>query len=421
MTIDVIMPKMEMAQETGTVVRWLKAEGSTVQKGEPFLEIETDKVIIEVEAPGSGILTEVTAHAGDEVPVGRVIAKLASAEEIKQTPKPTPVSATPIAQRMATEHDVNLSQIPVEGRRIGKQDVEAYLAQRVVTPVNVRLTPASPLARRLASEAGVNVSQIDGSGPHGAVLAADVRACRDTKHATETSILDVAPYRAIPLQGVRKVIAERLQHSFQTAPHIALTLSVDTTELRRLLDHLAEPVKEETGSKLSLTAVLVRITALALTHHRRLNAHLIDQEIREFAGVHIGVGVALDEGLIAPVIRDAQAKGLSTIQSELVDLAHRARSGKLELQEIKGSTFTISNLGMFGIEQFTAILNPPEVGLLAVGAIRPEMVDIDDKVTTRPVMRLTLIADHRAVDGAVGAQFLATLKTMLENPYRLLT
>lgn len=415
------MPKMEMAQETGTVVRWLKAEGSTVQKGEPFLEIETDKVIIEVEAPGSGILTEITAHAGDEVLVGSVIAKLASAEEIEQMPKPTQVSATPIAQRMATEHDVNLSQIPVEGRRIGKRDVEAYLAQRVVTPVNVRLTPASPLARRLASEAGIDVSQIGGSGPNGAVLAADVRATGETRPATETTIPDIAPYRAIPLQGVRKVIAERLQHSFQTAPHIALTLSVDTTELRRLLDHLAEPVKEETGSKLSLTAVLARITALALTHHRRLNAHLIDQEIREFAGVHIGVGVALDEGLIAPVIRDAQVKGLSTIQGELVDLAHRARSGKLELQEIKGSTFTISNLGMFGIEQFTAILNPPEVGLLAVGAIRPEMVDIDDKVTTRPVMRLTLIADHRAVDGAVGAQFLATLKAMLENPYRLLT
>jgi pyruvate dehydrogenase E2 component (dihydrolipoamide acetyltransferase) len=221
------------------------------------------------------------------------------------------------------------------------------------------------------------------------------------------------------MKGIRKVIAERLQHSAQTAPHIALTLSVDMTEIKRLMANLAGPVRQETGLELTLTAILARVTALALIRHPRLNAHLVDQEIREFKEVALGIAVALEDGLIVPVIRNAQARGLAALQAELSDLAQRGRAGKLGLDQIKGSTFTISNLGMYGVEQFTAILNPPEVGILAVGAITPGPAELEGQLVMRPLMRLTLMVDHRAVDGAVGAQFLATVKTILENPYRL--
>jgi pyruvate dehydrogenase E2 component (dihydrolipoamide acetyltransferase) len=428
MAVEVIMPKMEMAQDTGTVVRWLKAEGSPVQKGEPLLEIETDKVTVEVEAPGSGVLTGVTAWEGEEVPVGTVIARLVPAGTVEAAPAPVtapavpaPVSATPIAQRMAAEHGIDLSEIRVAGRRIEKRDVEAYLAQRKAAPAAPRLSPASPLARRLAQEMGLDVAQIDGSGPDGAVLAADVRAASEARVVVAPAVPEAAPYRVIPLTGARKVIAERTQRSFQTAPHIALTLSVDMSETMRLMEHLAEPIRQETGSELTLTAVLVQVTALALTRHPRLNAHLVDNEIREFDGVHLGIAVAVEDGLVVPVIRAAQTKGLAAIQTDLLDLARRARAGELTLQEIKGSTFTISNLGMYGIEQFTAIINPPEVGLLAVGTITRGQVEVAGQMTTRPLMKLTLMADHRAVDGAAGAQFLGTLRAMLENPYRLLT
>lgn len=441
------MPKMEMAQESGTVLRWLKVEGSTVRKGEPLLEAETDKVTVEVESPGSGILTGVTAREGEEVPVGTVIAVIRSPEELEQMVIPADATASisqaaevanvasPVAQRMAAEHHVDLSQIRVEGRRITRRDVEDFLAHARPSSQTVRLSPASPLARRLAGEIGVDVAAVHGSGPEGAVLATDVRAFRQASTAVQMEVQPapepteppslpraiVGSYRTIPLRGVRKVIAERLQHSFQTAPHIALTLSADMTEVKRLIEHLSESaVWQATGSKVSLTAVLARIGALALARHPRINAHLVDLEIREYDRVHLGIAVALDDGLIVPVIRDAQTKGLAVIQSELDDLVQRARSGRLKLEEVKGSTFTISNLGMFGIEQFTAVLNPPEVGLLTVGAITPSLVESGGQVTTRPLMRLTLMADHRAVDGGTGAQFLATVKAMVENPYLLL-
>lgn len=427
MAIEVIMPKMEMAQDTGTVVRWLKSEGSQVAKGEPLLEIETDKVTVEVEAPGSGILSAIAAQAGEEVPVGQVIALLRSLEEVKQTTgldiaiSAAKATATPVAQRIAAAHNVDLSQVQAEGRRINKQDIEAHLTGSQQRQSPARLAPASPLARRLAREKGLEINQINGSGPAGVVLAADVRAARPVSAPpVEMEMPELVNYRVIPLKGMRKTIAERLQHSAQTAPHIALTLAVNMTEVERLMAKLAGPVQQETGYELTLTAVLARVTALALTHHPRLNAHLVDEEIREFGEVGLGIAVALDDGLIVPVIHQAEHKGLATLQSELNDLVKRARAGKLARAEVTGGTFTISNLGMYGIEQFTAILNPPEVGILAVGAMTPSPVEIEGQLVLRPSMRLTLMVDHRAVDGAVGAQFLATLKAMLENPYRLL-
>jgi pyruvate dehydrogenase E2 component (dihydrolipoamide acetyltransferase) len=439
MAVEIIMPKMEMAQDTGTIVRWLKAEGEAVRKGEPLLEIETDKVTVEVEAPGDGILGDITAGEGDEVPVGQVIARLRSAPETApavRTPEPKtpPVeatagalpAATPVAQQMAAAHQIDLSHIAPAGRRITKDDVSAHLARQQPL-AGPRLLPASPLARRLAREQGLDIGLLNGSGPDGAILAADIRVALETTAKLQPAAPPATPaaapaegYRRIPLRRMRKVIAERLQHSYQTAPHISLTLTVDMTELQRLMANLAEPIRQATGKELTLTAVLTQVTALALSRHPRLNAHLDEDDILEFDTVHLGIAVALEDGLVVPVIRDAQTKGLIALQTELSDLAGRARANKLALDEIKGSTFTISNLGMYGIEQFTAIINPPEVAILAVGAITPGPKEIDGQLAMRPLLRLTLMVDHRAIDGATGAQFLATLKELLENPYRLL-
>lgn len=439
MAVEVIMPKLEMAQDMGTVVRWLKAEGEAIRKGEPLLEIETDKVTVEIEAPGSGILSDISAREGDEVPVGQVIAQLLSSEErapmaapageakrkpVEGVAGPVP-AATPVAQRMAATHQLDLGQIAASGRRVTKQDVSTHLA-RQQSSVKSRLQPASPLARRLANEQGLDLSQIHGSGPEGAVRAADLRQVSETaapkaEPVTELEIPQVEEYRRIPLRGIRKVVAQRLQQSYQHAPHISLTLTVDMTETERLMANLAEPIQQATGQVLTLTAVLARVTAIALSRHPRLNAHLVgDEEIREYESVHLGIAVALEDGLVVPVIRQAQLKGLAALQTELNELVSRARANKLALNEIKGSTFTLSNLGMYGIEQFTAIINPPEVGILAIGAITPGPKEIGGHLVMRPLMRLTLMVDHRAVDGAVGAQFLATLKHLLENPYRLL-
>jgi pyruvate dehydrogenase E2 component (dihydrolipoamide acetyltransferase) len=374
------------------------------------------------------------AQAGDEVPVGQVIARLLAPEEAAapaETERPpvkaadgTPLAATPVAQRMAAAHQLDLGRIAPAGRRVTKEDVSAHLA-RQQGEIKPRLRPASPLARRLAGEAGLDLAGVNGSGPEGAVRAADIRAAlaAATKAKTVAEKPEAGPvegYRVIPLRGMRKVIAGRLQQSYQNAPHISLSLPVDMTEMERLMAHLAEPVRQETGKELTLTAVLAQAVAQALTRHPRLNSHLVGEEIREFEQVHLGIAVALEDGLVVPVIRSAQAKRLAALQAELSDLAGRARANKLALPEIKDSTFTLSNLGMYGIEQFTAIINPPEVGILAVGAIMPGPKDVDGQLVMRPLLRLTLMVDHRVIDGAVGAQFLATLKGLLENPYRLI-
>src|SRR5262245_39962745 len=347
MAVEVIMPKLEMAQDMGTVVRWLKAEGEVIRKGEPLLEIETDKVTVEVEAPGSGILSDISAREGDEVPVGQVIAQLlsseerdpivASAAEAKFKPGEGvagPVlAATPVAQRMAATHQLDLGQIAASGRRVTKEDVSTHLARQQISiraegPLwESRLQPASPLARRLAHEQGLDLSKIHGSGPEGAVLAADLRRVSETalpkaEPVTGLELPQVEEYRSIPLRSIRKVIAQRLQQSYQHAPHISLTLTVDMTETERLMANLTEPIQQETGKMLTLTAVLAQVTATALGRHPRLNAHLVgDEEIREYESVHLGIAVALEDGLIVPVIRQAHLKRLATMQIELNDLA----------------------------------------------------------------------------------------------------
>ena len=425
MATDVIMPALEMNQETGTLISWLKGEGDLVHKGEPLMEVETDKITVEIEAPADGILTGIRAQPGEKIPVGATMASLVEPGEVPETTtvldavEVRSVAATPVAKKLADEHGLDLTQLDTSGKRLKESDVLTYLAEHRVP---TRLSPASPLARRLAQERGVEISSLTGSGPEGAVLAVDIQAAPAVEPVASTEVVVVPSpaYTSVPIAGVREVVARRLQASYRTAPHIALTISADMSEVKRLFDRVTELVESETGQSLKMTAVVARVLATVLVKHRRVNAHVVDDAIREYASVHLGVAVALEDGLIVPVIREAQTKGLAAIQMELSDLTYRARSGGLSPSEVKGSTFTLSNLGMYGIEHFTAILNPPEAGILSVGTIRDMPVGVDGQIVLRPMMQMTLSVDHRAVDGAVAARFLKSLKNALENPYSLL-
>ena len=461
MPIPVIMPKMEMAQETATIVEWLKQEGEHIEKGEPLLAIETDKVSVDVESPATGTLAGVRAKAGDVVPVTETIAyilqpgeslplaeKTAEAEAEARPPeaftegeraegqKPSPpatspapseplsTAATPVAQRLAEAYGLDLSSIVGTGHggRITKADVEAALAaQGGQSPSEaagkVRATPA---ARRLARERNVALTAISGSGPHGRIQAADVLAYTAAAQPMQTAA-PAPEAQVIPLTGMRRTIAERMTLSYQTAPHITLTMraAMDAFEvLRAELNHEAEATE---GPHVSATALLVKAVAWALRRHPWLNSRLQGEEIHLLSEVNVGVAVALDEGLIVPVVRHADEKGIAAIAAEVHDLATRARQGRLTPADVTEGTFTISNLGPFGVEQFTAIINPPQTAILAVGAIQREpAVDEEGHIVVRRMAHLTLCADHRVVDGAVAARFLVDLRRILEKPSLLL-
>ncbi|MEJ2301855.1 MAG: dihydrolipoamide acetyltransferase family protein [Anaerolineales bacterium] len=434
MTTPVIMPKFEMAQESGTIVRWLYQEGNPVKKGEPLLEVETDKVVMEVDAPASGILKGVCAREGDRVPVTEVIAFIAqSGEELLEIPRQgyaeTPLSEkppgrqnrrlTPLAQRIADERGIDINAIPISGTSpwIRRRDVERYKTFPAIGG-GERKKRATPAARRAARESGVDLRQVNGSGPRERVQEADVRAASESP-TTEPRVLEI-----LPLKGIRRTIAERMQSSYQTAPHITLTVEVDMTEaesVRRSLNERADLLKV---TSIPVTAFLVKVCAWALRRHPRINAALRDEEIYVYEPANIGVAVALEDGLIVPVIQRADKLGLAEIAARLEELQERAHQGRLGPQDVHGGTFTISNLGMFGIDQFTAILNPPESGILAIGRIvkRPIAVETrgHDEVVIRAMMRLTLSADHRVIDGAVAARFLQDVVAALENPNLLL-
>lgn len=414
MATAVIMPKVDMVMETGTFVEWLKQEGEQIQKGEPLFVIMTDKASIEIEAPASGILAGVRAKPDDVIPVTEVIAWILEAgESLPDEAKPKP-SAVP-SPAPATTPAPKVEKLPVSEPGDGR----------------VRATPA---ARRLAKELGVDLRQVLGSGPQGRIHKEDVLAYAQQRPvppspvpvvsamapAVEVPLPTARKRQVIPLAGPRKIIAERMTYSAFTAPHITLSLSVDMTEAARLRDHLLEPIQQRTGQRLSYTAILARAVASVLPRHPYLNASLQGNEIIQWEDVHLGIATSLEDYLVVPVIRDAQTKNLEQIVVEMGDLVERARNKRLLPSEMTGSTFTISNLGMFGIESFTAIINPPEAAILAVGRVVDRPVAVDRQIGLRPTMQLTLSADHRIVDGAAAARFLADLKATLENPYLLI-
>ena len=384
MATEVIMPALEMSQEQGVLVRWLKSEGEFVARGEPLMEIETDKAVMEIEAAGSGVLSNVTAQEGDEIPVGQGIAWLLSEGEAA----PSPTAGAPGKQRPSTR--------PATARRARGTKTGTRTRSR---RGRVR---ASPRARKMARKLGIDLATVTGSGPKGAILPRDLEAHEAASKKDAAAELE---YRVIPIQGTRRSIARRTSDSYRNAPHISLSLALDVTDLQAT-----------TTPQRRLTPCLLKAVADALMKHPRLNAHLVEEEIREFRSVHLGVAVSLEDGLVVPVLRNVEQKGIERIQTELADLADRSRKRTLQPEEMKGSTFSVSNLGMYGIEQFTSILNPPEVGILSVGTVRSVPVVVGGQVAVRSRMQVTVNADHRAVDGAVAAQFLQTLKESIESP-----
>jgi pyruvate dehydrogenase E2 component (dihydrolipoamide acetyltransferase) len=451
MATTVIMPKFGMTQEKGTIVEWRVAEGATVQQGDLLLTVETDKVAMDVEAPSAGILSGVRYGAGAEVPVTEVIAYLlAPGEHIPSTPESSGavsvvvendqsgLAVSPLARRMAEEAGVSLEAIAAtlggEARRLGKADVEAYFARQSATG-DLRATPA---ARRLAKENQVTLAEIAGSGPKGRIQARDVLAEAGRHEQLQPSAapwmqaaasLPPAPggvqpvstgtaYEAILLKGMRRTIAQRMTQNYLN-PHILFTMEADMT---RAID-LQQRAQRSLGSsgKVSLTAVLLKVVAWALGQHRWLNAHLVGDEVRFFTDANIGVAVALDEGLIVPVVKRAQTKSVREIALEINDLAARARNSTLLPDDVTGGTFTVSNLGMLEVDHFTAILNSPETGILSVGrVVRKFVPDENDQPVVRPLMTMTVGVDHRAVDGAVAARFLRDVKHGLEDPLLLM-
>jgi pyruvate dehydrogenase E2 component (dihydrolipoamide acetyltransferase) len=407
---------VDMVMETGTFVEWLKQEGQQVVKGEPLFTILTDKAAIEIESPASGILAGVSAKPNDVIPVSETIAYILAPGE-RQPERRSGAFATSNTVGAAT------SAIPAE----------TPAGAVVIEPAAFPAAPAgkvraSPVARRMAAELGLDLNTLSGRGPRGRIQRADVAAAVETRAAIrpsgmpalQISLPEARLKEVIPLTGARKIIAQRMAYSAATAPHITLSLHVDMSEATRLRSRLMKKIEQSTGQRLSFTAILVRAVAAVLPHHPFLNASLNGEEIICWEDVHLGIATSLKDYLIVPVIPQAQTKNLEQLVVVLADLLERARSHRLSPAEMSGSTFTISNLGMFGIESFTAIINPPESAILAVGKIVERQVAGEDGLVLKPMMNLTLSADHRVIDGAAAAGFLAELKATLENPYLLL-
>jgi pyruvate dehydrogenase E2 component (dihydrolipoamide acetyltransferase) len=401
--------------------------------------IETDKITSEVEAPASGRLARILYNENEEAPVTQVVAYILhdneteadlpevsenkedksvnQYEKSEKTESPR-ITATPVAKRMAQQEGLDLSAIPASGKKITKSDVQAYLDDSSGIQTRVE-TPATPAARRVADEKGININQIKGTGPRERVQERDVKVFL-TKQ--ETPLPQVFPGEKQPLSSMRKRIAERMTTSYQTTPHIYLSVDVDMSEAeasRQRMNHLAE---KEGIPDISLTAYLIRIVSWCLKQHPYLNASLENDKIIFWEDINIGVATALEDGLIVPVIHNADEKPTGELNDRLRYLTAKARKGELTREEVQGGTFTISNLGMYGIRSFTAIINPPQSAILAVGTInrQPIVIDDQDTVEVRPVMTLTLAADHRIVDGAVAANFLSELVKALETPEMLL-
>jgi pyruvate dehydrogenase E2 component (dihydrolipoamide acetyltransferase) len=407
------MPALGMSQDTGRLVAWRKKEGETVSKGDVLMEVETDKTTVEVEANASGTLVNVTAQAGADVPVGTVIAWIVGPGEkspASVVDAATPVAMTPIARRIAADLGVDVSRIPAQGKRITRADVEAFAnGQRHVL--------ASPKARRLAAENGLDLVALAGSGPDGAVLAGDVLSAVTLTAPPEVlAVPEVAQASPAQTGTMWRRMAERLAESWQVIPHFYLRRDVDATGLINWRQQITSRAEQ----KVTYTDLLLKLVAAALRQHPYVNGQWTGTTVTFNEQVNIGLAVALDDGLIVPVIHDTDHLGVIAIAERRRQLVDRAQKNRLQPADLQGGTFTISNLGMFGIDEFSAIVNPPQAAILAVGRIRDQIVPVDGQAVIRPVLTLSLSCDHRAVDGARGARFLDMLARLVNDPLELL-
>jgi pyruvate dehydrogenase E2 component (dihydrolipoamide acetyltransferase) len=419
---DIIMPKMGDAMTEGKVVRWYKKSGDAVKKGEPLLEIETDKVNLDLEAEQDGTLGDVAASEGQMVEVGGVLATILGAGEKAEPRKEV---AEPARRAIDKKDSIKKSTgeyaeaIDMKAPRI---DRTAAAPSEAAPKDDGGRKRSSPLARKMAREMGVSLEQVKGSGPSGRIVASDIKnfqpaAAPAPQKAKAPSLPPVQKLetKEIPLTAMRRTIAKRLAESTGPIPHFYLTADYDVTNLLSLREQL----NEIEGIKTSVNDFIVRAAALALRHHPNVNASWGDEAITQHGEIHIGIAVSTPEGLITPVVRDADQKSVTEISNEVRSLADKAKNRKLTPNDYQGSTFTISNLGAWGIEQFTAIINPPNVAILAIGAASAQPVVIDRQVVIRDRMKVTMSCDHRVVDGALGAEYLRTLRSYIEQPVRL--
>lgn len=405
---QVIMPKMGDGMSEGTVLRWLKKEGDTVEVGDILAEIETDKASVELPADVSGKLVSIVAKEGETVPVGAVIAEILAEGEQPQTTVPAPPEQTAPAETIAP---------PPVGKTLREE------------PPTQERVKASPLARRIAQEAGIDLAMVKGTGPGGRIVERDVQQFLASKQgAARPPIVEpTRPTEAVletpsltggePLSRMRRLIAERTTLTKQTVPHFYVTMDIDMSEAMALRERLNAALPED-APKISVNDFVTKACTLALARHPRVNALYQNERVYPSSEIHIGIAVALPDGLIVPVLRNCERKTLRQITAETRQLVEKARAGRLTPEEYTGATFSISNLGMYGVDDFIAIINPPAVAILAVGAVQKQPVaQDDDTIVVRPRMKVTISADHRALDGAVAADFLRELKGILENPY----
>ena len=443
------MPKMGDTMEEGKILRWIKHEGDAVQKGEALAEIETEKVNIEAEAFASGVLRKILAQEGETVPVGAPIALIGAADE----PLPDEAKAGKSEKTATADQQANVNgatPTPAATRATGAAVAEPGVAPAETTANDGGRVFISPLARHIAAEHNLDVTRIHGTGPGGRIIRDDVQAyLANPEAATQTAqtaqaqpapqVTQPAPapaqpavspvpaaapgedVRAQPLSAIRKTIAKRLQQSMQAAPHFYVTVAIETNQLAAMRASINEygaglpnPVK------VSYNDLIVKAVAVALAHMPEVNVSFDGEQLLFKSHINVGVAVAMESGLIVPVIRDADKRGVLDIAQESRRLADAARSGKLKPEEFSGGTFTVSNLGMYDVEEFTAVINPPESAILAVGSIVPTPVVREGQVVVRDIMKVTLSVDHRALDGAIAARFLQELKRLLEQPMGML-
>ena len=414
MATKVHMEALSPTMEEGQVVKWLKAEGDAVANGEILAEIETDKATMELVARGDGVLRRILLAEGGTTPVGEVIAIIAGEDEDIADLTEAGEDAAPSASAEVEEAEVAVA--------VAAEEVASQPSSTATASPSSGRAKSSPVARRLAEEAGVDVASVPGSGPGGRVVKRDVEdavARGGPAPLTQPPGVPSVEYEDFQLNQMRKTIARRLTESLGPVPHFFLTIDVD---MERALEARGEinRVLEPQGEKVSINDLLIRATAAALKRHPACNAAWLGDTIRRFNRVHVGVAVAVDDGLITPVVRDADLKGVARIAREVREMAARGREKKLQPEEYTGSTFSISNLGMYGIYEFTGVINPPEGGILAVGSVEERPVVVGGEVVSRHRMRITMSCDHRVIDGATGAAFLATLKAMLEEPATIL-
>ncbi|MED4690169.1 dihydrolipoamide acetyltransferase family protein [Peribacillus frigoritolerans] len=443
MAKEIFMPKLSSTMETGTLLEWFKEEGDTVETGEPLFEILTDKINIEVESYDDGILLKKYFATDDQVPVNHVIGYIGQANE--QVPAESPgesgessksvqeeitnektqnisvtgqvssgekTRATPAARRVAKAQLVELALVPGNGPngRVHLKDINQYVSTGQIK------TKVTPLAKKIAEQENIDLSAISGSGLNGKIVKHDITATIPGKNKKASTFSE----KRRKISGMRKVIADRMSQSAFTAPHVTLTSEIDMTKVKELRVQLLPIIEKQTGFRLSYTEVIIKAVGSVLSRFPSINASFVNDEIIYNDDVHIGLAVAVPDGLMVPVMYDVNHKGLADLTTEAKDIGKRAREQKLLPEQLKGSTFTISNLGMYAIDGFTPIINQPETAILGVGRMQEKPVVIKGAIEVRPMMTISMSFDHRVIDGAPAAEFLTELKRVLENPFELL-